>query len=71
VVGHLNKYKFVANLPVRLSRKNFENLLIFGDVMGKSSVSCFFLTHGVYVNVTMTVLGQTVSAIFSLAKDDN
>jgi len=33
-------------------------------------VQCLvFLTHGVYVNVTMTVLGQTVSAIFSLAKD--
>ena len=27
--------------------KNFENWLIFGNVMGKSRVSLFFLTHGV------------------------
>jgi len=28
--------------------KNFENQLTFGEVMGKSLASCFFLTHGVY-----------------------
>jgi len=27
--------------------KNFENRLTFGEVMGKSLVSCFLLTHGV------------------------
>jgi len=32
--------------------KNFENRLIFGEVMGKSLVSCFFLRHSVhYVTV--------------------
>jgi len=28
-------------------KRNFENRLIFGEVMGKRLVSCF-LTHGVY-----------------------
>jgi len=28
--------------------EKFENRLIFGEVMGKSLVSCFLLTHGVY-----------------------
>ena len=28
--------------------KNFENRLTFGEVMGKSLVSCFFLRHSVY-----------------------
>jgi len=39
------KYEFVANLPLSLSVKIFlENQLSFGEVMGKSLVSCF-LTH--------------------------
>ena len=29
--------------------KKFENRLIFGEVMGKSLVSCFLLTHGVEI----------------------
>jgi len=29
-------------------QKNFENRLIFGEIMGKSLVSCSFLTHDVY-----------------------
>ena len=45
--GGIFKYGFVANLPMSLSVKNFENRLIFGEVMGKSLVSWFFLTHGV------------------------
>ena len=40
------KYAFIANLPLRLSVKKFENRLTFGEVMGKSLVSCF-LTHSV------------------------
>jgi len=40
------KYAFVANLPLSLSVKNFENTSTFGEVMVKSLVSCF-LTHGV------------------------
>ena len=30
--------------------KNFENRLTFGEVMGKSLVSCFFLRHSVYLD---------------------
>jgi len=40
------KYAFVANLPLSLSVKNFENRSTFGEVMVKSLLSCF-LTHGV------------------------
>jgi len=29
--------------------KNFENRLTFGEVMGKSLVSCFFLRHSVHI----------------------
>ena len=43
--GGIFKYEFVANLPVSLSVKNFENRLTFGKVMGKSLVSCFFETQ--------------------------
>jgi len=47
--GGIFKYEFLANLPVSLSVKNFENWLIFGEVMGKSLVSCF-LTHSVDID---------------------
>ena len=30
-------------------RKNCENQLLFGEVMGESLVSCFSLTHGVVI----------------------
>jgi len=40
------KYAIVANLPLSLSVKKIENRLTFGEVMGKSLVSCF-LTHSV------------------------
>jgi len=40
------KCEFVANLSLSLLVKKFENQLTFGEVMGKSLVSCF-LTHGV------------------------
>jgi len=40
------KYVFVANLPVSLSAKEFRESVTFGEVMGKSLMSCFF-THGV------------------------
>jgi len=36
-------------------RKNFENWLTFGEVIGKSLVSCFFLTHGVDLHETAEV----------------
>ena len=29
--------------------KNFENRIVVGEVMAKSLVSCFFLTHGVVI----------------------
>ena len=35
--------------------KNFENRLTFGEVMGKSLVSCFLLTHGVEQQQHLTV----------------
>ena len=35
--------------------KNFENRLTFGEVMGKSLVSCFFLRHSVYDHMIMSV----------------
>jgi len=44
--GGIFKHDFVANLPLSLLAKKIENRLIFGEVMGKSLVSCF-LTHSV------------------------
>jgi len=38
------KYVFVANLPVSLSAKEFRESVTFGEVMGKSLMSCFLLT---------------------------
>ena len=59
--GGIFKHTFVANLlPSPSVKKKFENLFIFGEVMGMSLVS-YFLTHTVYiykqchvVNVCMT-----------------
>jgi len=46
--GGIFKHDFVANLPLSLlANFFFENRLIFGEIIGKSLVSCFFLTHGV------------------------
>jgi len=39
--GGIFKQKFVANLPLGLSGKNFENWLIFGEVTGR--VNCLVL----------------------------
>ena len=44
--GGIFKYEFVANLPVSLSVKNFENRLTSEVVMDNSLVSCF-LRHSV------------------------
>jgi len=45
--GGIFKHEFVANLlPSRLVKK-IENRIIVSEVMAKSLVSCFFLTHGV------------------------
>ena len=44
--GGVFVYDFVTNFLLSLTVKNFENRPIFGEVMGKSWVSCF-LTHGV------------------------
>ena len=51
--GGIFKHELVANvLPSRLV-KNFENRMIVSEVMAKSLVSCFLLTHGVvYTSVT-------------------
>jgi len=43
------KHEFVANLSLRPLAKNVENRLISGEVMGRSLVSCFFLTYSVVV----------------------
>ena len=45
--GEKFKHEFVANLLPSPLVKKIENRIIFGEVMAKSSVSCFFLTHGV------------------------
>ena len=48
--GEICKHKFVANLlPSRLM-KNFENRIIFSEVMAKSLVSCFFDSRCISVN---------------------
>jgi len=44
--GGIFKYELVANLPLSLPAKKNLKGLTFGEVMGKSLVSCF-LTHGV------------------------
>ena len=41
------KHDFVANLLPSPPVKKNKNRLIFGEVMGKSLVSCFLLTHSV------------------------
>ena len=43
--GGIFKYEFVANLPMSLPVKDFENRLTVGEVMSKSLVSCFFETQ--------------------------
>ena len=40
--GGIFKHEFVANLPPSRLLKKFENRSIFGEVMAKSLVSCFF-----------------------------
>ena len=42
--GGVFAYDFVTNFLLSLTVKNFENRPIFGNVMGKSLVSCFFFT---------------------------
>jgi len=49
------KYGFVANLPLSKPVKECENRLTFGEIMGKSLVSCF-LTHGVVVLMSYSQL---------------
>ena len=41
--GGIFKPKFVVNLLPSPAIKMFENRLIFGEVMGKGLVSCFFI----------------------------
>ena len=45
--GGICKHAFVAKLLLSLAVKNSENRSTFAEVMGKSLVSCFFLTHSV------------------------
>ena len=47
--GGVFKYDFVTNFLLSLTVKNFENLLIFGEDMGKSLVSCFFDSQCYYI----------------------
>ena len=46
------KYVFVANLPVSLSAKEFRESVTFGEVMGKSLMSCFFDSRCSYLQNT-------------------
>jgi len=46
--GPIFKHKFAANLLPSPSAKKFENWLISAEVIGKSLVPLFFLTHSVY-----------------------
>jgi len=47
--GGIFKHEFVENLlQSTIVKKNFENRIIVGEVMVKSLVSCFFMTHGVH-----------------------
>ena len=53
--GGIFKYELVANLLASLPVKEFWNRLTFGEVMGKSLVSCFFETHGTYIPLTQII----------------
>jgi len=61
--GGIFKHEFVANLRSSPSVKKFGNRLIFGEVMGKSLVSCF-LTHSVNV-----FLKQSYDAVGEISGD--
>jgi len=52
-VGYLNMT--VTNFLLSLTVKDFENWLIFGEVMGKSLVSCF-LTHSICTRAGSSVV---------------
>ena len=55
----------VANLPLSMLAKKIENRLVFGEVMGKSLVSCF-LTHGVVGHTHLpTRAGGRLNMLFS------
>jgi len=41
VLGGVFKYSFVTNFLLNLTLKEFRKSLIFGEVIGKSLVSCF------------------------------
>ena len=46
--GRIFKDELAAKFTTEsVSEKKFENRLIFGRVIGKSLMSCFFLTHSV------------------------
>jgi len=64
--GGIFKCEFVANLSLSLSVKKIENQSAFGEVMGKSLMSCF-LTHGVvYADDTALLLPSATDATTSL-----
>ena len=52
--GGIFKHDFVANLQLSLTVKKFENRLTFNEIIGKSFLSCFFLSH-------IVVLGGSVA----------
>ena len=61
---------FFANLLMSPLVKKIENRIIVGEVMAKSLVSCFFLTHGVHVqagtqNEPMATVGQKGTKYFT------
>ena len=50
-------HHFVTNFLVSLTVKNLKNRLIFGEVMGKSFVSCFFESWcSIFVLIIITII---------------
>jgi len=46
-------------------KKKFENRLKFGELMGKSLVSCFFLTHGVVAVIARLLVSVILHVSFA------
>ena len=54
--GGVFKYEFVTNFLLSRIVKNFENQLTSGEVTDRSIVSCFYLTHSVYITFYLSVI---------------
>ena len=60
-LGGIFKHEYMAILLPNLLAKKIENRIIVGEVVAKSLLSCFFLTHGVVklVNLLFSVCFAT------------